>query len=162
MRARSRVRGVLLIEAVIAVLLLSVAALGYAGLQLRALRVGAATSWDSKALLLASDMADRVRANVPAVTAGQFNLPQAGSGSGACTGGAACTSVQMALADLAQWGGLLARDLPSGRGVVCLDATPDDGTAEAPGCDGGGRLLAVKVFWRLRGDERRLVLSVRP
>lgn len=161
-RRRSPAQGALLLEAVIALLLLSLAALGYAGLQLRALRVGAATAWDSAALVLASGMADRLRANAQAVASGQFNAPQAVADGSGCAGGAACSAAQMALADLGQWGGVLARDLPSGRGVVCLDATPDDGTADAPGCDGIGTLLAVKVFWRLRGDERRLVLSVRP
>mgnify|MGYP006992422190 CR=1 FL=1 len=51
---------------------------------------------------------------------------------------------------------------PGGSGVVCLDSTPDDGTATEPACDSGGAMFAVKVFWKERGEVARLVLPVRP
>ena len=51
---------------------------------------------------------------------------------------------------------------PGGSGVVCLDATPDDGSTGSSACDGAGTMLAVKVFWSERGVASRLVLGVRP
>lgn len=118
MTAPCRARGVVLFEAMVALLLLSVAALGYAGLQLRALREGATTMWDTQALLLASEMADSLRANVLAVRAGQFDAPRAAPQVGVCADAAGCTPALMAQADLAQWRLALSRLLPSGSGVV--------------------------------------------
>jgi type IV pilus assembly protein PilV len=149
-------------EALIAVLILSFAALGYAGLQVRGLGANSSAMWRSKATLLASDMADRMRANRQAVTDGRYaNLVGSPSAPG-CGTASACTPANMTLLDHAQWAVALGNELPSGTGVVCRDSTPDDGTAAAPACDGAGAMHAIKVFWREKGDPSRLVIAVRP
>lgn len=149
-------------EALIALLVLSFAALGYAGLQVRGLGANSSAMWRSKASLLASDMADRMRANRAAVTDGRYdNLVGTPSAPG-CGTGSNCTPANMALLDHAQWADVLGDELPSGTGVVCRDSTPDDGTAAAPACDGAGAMHAVKVFWREKGEPSRLVIAVRP
>ena len=159
---RPRRRGIVLIEALVAILLLSFCALGYAALQLRGLSASSSAMWRSKASLLAYEMADRMRANRGAVTSGQYNsltVPQAVDD---CGSNSACAPARMALLDYAQWSTTLGRELPGGSGVVCLDATPDDGNAAGPACSGGGAMLAVKVFWSERGQTSRLALAVRP
>mgnify|MGYP006958843538 CR=1 FL=1 len=52
---------------------LAVAALGYAALQLRGLSANSSALWRSKATVLTYEAADRVRANLPGVAAGQYN-----------------------------------------------------------------------------------------
>lgn len=155
-------RGVALMEALIAILLLSLCALAYAGLQLRGLSANSSAMWRSKATLLAYEMADRMRANRPAVSSGQYNALSAPQAVNDCGTNSSCTPARMALLDYSLWSATLARELPGGTGVVCLDTTPDDGTASATGCDGSGSMLAVKVFWSERGKAARLALAVRP
>lgn len=154
--------GLALMEALVAVLLLSSCALAYAALQLRGLSAGSSSMWRSKATLLAYEMADRMRANRSAVAGAQYNsltTPQVVTD---CGSSSACSPARMAQLDYAQWSATLGRELPGGKGVVCLDATPDDGTAASPGCSGGGTVWAVKVFWSERGQPTRLAVGVRP
>ena len=159
---RQRPQGLALMEALVAVLLLSACALAYAALQMRGLAAGHSAMWRSKATLLAYEMADRMRANRAAVASGQYNSLTAPQGPGACGSDSACTPAGMARLDYAQWSATLGRELPGGSGVVCLDASPDDGSAASPGCSGSGSMLAVKVFWSERGQVARLALAVRP
>ena len=155
-------RGVALMEALVAILLLSICALAYAGLQLRGLSANSSSMWRSKASLLAYEMADRMRANRGAVSNGDYNalsVPQAITN---CGSSSSCAPARMALLDYSLWSATLARELPGGTGVVCLDGSPDDGSASAAACDGTGSMLAVKVFWSERGRAARLALAVRP
>ena len=149
-------------EALIAILLLSISALAYAGLQLRGLSANSSAMWRSKASFLAYEMADRMRANRPAVSSGQYNALSAPQTVSDCGSTSSCTPARMALLDYALWSATLARELPGGTGVVCLDATPDDGSASAAACDSSGGMLAVKVFWSERGTQARLAVAVRP
>lgn len=75
--------------------------------------------------------------------AGDF--PQA-SASPACLNGSDCAPEQMAAAMLQRWQAQLAREIPRGRGAVCRDSTPDDGSIRNARCDGAGNGVA-KVFW---------------
>ena len=158
--------GTTLMEAMVAVLLLSMCALGYAALQLRGLSANSSSMWRSKATLLAADMSDRMRANRAGVAGGFYNSLTSATAVTDCgtTVLGACTPTKMAQLDHWQWSAALARELPGSNvvGVVCIDSTPDDGTAGAPACDGSGQALAVKVFWQERGTETRLAVAVRP
>jgi type IV pilus assembly protein PilV len=160
--ARVRPRGIALMEALIAIVLLSLGALGYAALQVKGLSSSSSAMWRSKAGNLAYEMADRMRANRAGAVAGGYNALLTVQTVTDCGTTSDCVPTRMALLDHARWSAALANELPGGIGVVCLDATPDDGTAQAPACDGAGRMLAVKVFWSERGTASRLVLGARP
>jgi prepilin-type N-terminal cleavage/methylation domain-containing protein len=59
------------------------------------------------------------------------------------------------------WAEDVSRWLPSGRGILCLDSTPEDGSFDNPACDELGKPV-VKLFWLVPsvGDDngaRRLV-----
>jgi type II secretory pathway pseudopilin PulG len=59
------------------------------------------------------------------------------------------------------WTDGISRWLPSGRGLMCLDSTPEDGSIDNPACDEMGRPV-IKLFWQvppIDGDDgaRRLV-----
>ena len=155
-------RGIALMEALVAIVLLSFGALGYAALQMKGLSASSSAMWRSKAGILAYEMADRMRANRAGVVAGSYNALGAPQSVTDCGADADCSPARMAQLDHAQWNATLATALPGGSGVVCLDATPDDGNADATACDGAGTMLAVKVFWTERGVAARLALAVRP
>ncbi len=157
-----RRRGIALMEALIAIVLISVSALAYAALQMRGLSANSSSMWRSKATMMAYDMADRMRANRSAMSSGQYDNLSAPQAVNDCGATSSCTPARMALLDYSLWSTTLSDGLPGGTGVVCLDATPDDGTAAAPACDGSGTMFAVKVFWRERGTVSRLSVAVRP
>jgi type IV pilus assembly protein PilV len=161
-RSRRRSRGVTLIEAMIALLLLSLSALAFAALQLNGLTSNSSAMWRSKAAELTQDMADRMRANQAGVSAGLYDNLLVPAAAPNCGVAVACTPAQTTTMDYANWSATLGAELPSGSGVVCIDSTPDDGTAAAPACDGAGTTFAIKVFWSERGKDSRVALGVRP
>lgn len=154
-------RGFALIEVLVTVVVLSIAALGYAALQLRGLSTNTSAMWRSKATVLAYEAADRVRANGPGATAGLYNNLVTPANVAECKVGNVCTTTQMAARDFSEWRTTVLT-LPGGSGVICLDSSPDDGTAASPACDGSGTQLAIKVFWSERGTPARFVNVVRP
>ena len=160
--AYARVRGFGLMEAMASMLLLSLCALAYAALQVRGLSANTSAMWRSKAALLSYEMADRMRANRAGFSAGGYSSLTVPTAVTDCGVASSCTPTRMALLDYWQWSTAIAAQLPGGSGVVCLDSTPDDGTAAAPACDGAGAAYVVKLFWSERGTASRLVLAVRP
>jgi type IV pilus assembly protein PilV len=161
-RIRCGERGIAMFEAMIAVLLLSISALAFAALQLGGLTSNTSAMWRSKAAQLTQEMAERMRANQAGVSGGSYNSLLVPGEAPACGVASACTSSQTAALDYATWSATIGNELPSGSGVICIDSTPDDGTADAPACDGAGTTFAVKVFWSERGDPSHLSMELRP
>jgi type IV pilus assembly protein PilV len=105
-------RGFTLVEALVALLALSIGLLGVAGLQLSGLRNNISAAWRSQATYLAYDVIDRIRANRNARMA--YN-----TGFGAVP--AAGPSAPVAQNDLAAWKANLAAALPGGDGSITVD-----------------------------------------
>jgi type IV pilus assembly protein PilV len=174
--------GFSLIEVLVAVLVFAIGVLGVVGLQTVGMQANSDSSTRSQALALAYDMADRMRANLPAVNATTstdrydgvtpaINNCRMRYANAQVSTPSVCTPPQIAADDIADWRLYVARALPNGTGIVCRDATPDDGTdAAAAACSGAGTdPLVVKVFWmeRLRqgsvaATPRRVAMMVRP
>ena len=76
---------------------------------------------------MASDIADRMRANVEAARAGayayrpDFPAREAPDDATRCTGADACGPAELAARDLAEWTLQLRQRLPSGTGYVAID-----------------------------------------
>jgi len=158
---RHREGGYVLFEALIAVVIAAVGFIGAARMQTLGLAMNNSAQVRQKATLLGYQMADRIRANQAGVNAHAYDNPTAGSTSClVATGG--CTPTQLAAADVGEWEAEIASQLPGATGVVCLDSTPDDGTAGAPQCDGTGNVIAVKLWWVDKVGTPRFVVSVRP
>jgi type IV pilus assembly protein PilV len=170
-------RGFTLVEALISVLIMSIGLLGVAALQTRSLGSTNTASKRSQAVSLASDLADRMRSNrLAADLTAASNYTNIAAADNSCRAvhyahthnPVACTAVQLAADDLADWNARIAAILPSGTGVVCQDGTPNDGAAGAAACDAAGNAYAIKIFWTEKADNQtnaqplRFSLAVRP
>lgn len=107
--ALRRARGFTLIEALVALLALSIGLLGVAGLQLAGLRANVGASWRTQGTYLAYDILDRMRANRDRRTDYEIGLGAAPAGS------------TTAATDLQAWKAHLADTLPGGEGTVTVD-----------------------------------------
>jgi type IV pilus assembly protein PilV len=146
-QARRHAAGYALLEALIAVIVASVGFIGAARMQTFGMKLSSSAQWRQKATLLGYQMTDRIRANQLGADANAYdNLTTGGTNCLVATAGCA-TPTQAAVADFQEWAADVAAQLPQGRGVVCKDNSPEDGTVAAPACDGVGRVIAVKVWW---------------
>lgn len=132
-----RVSGFTLVEALVALLALSIGLLGIAGLQLAGLRANLSASWRTQATYLSYDIIDRMRANRNnrldyVIAVGED--PAAGT---------------VADDDLVAWKGHLATTLPGGDGAV--EVSPDD-----------DQIMVITVQWDdSRGEDPPLVFTMR-
>jgi type IV pilus assembly protein PilV len=156
--SRRAQRGSGLIESMISVFVVSIGFLGFAGLQVKGLAATNDSMFRSKAVYLSSQMADRVRANLPGVIAGSYANFSGSVSNPACIV-SGCTSAQIAQNDYYEWSTEIGQLLPAGAGVICKtsDASTDD-----PQCDGAGEVYAIKVSWTEKGNQHLFVSTVRP
>lgn len=110
--------GFSMVEVLVAVVVLSVGLLGMAGLYVTTLRSGSSSISRMQAVYLASDIADRIRANRNA----KADYAAAAGSVIACET-AVCDPTNMAANDLLVWNTLITRQLPNGTGVVAVDTT---------------------------------------
>jgi type IV pilus assembly protein PilV len=94
--------GFSMVEALVALVVLSVGMLGIAGLYVTTLRSSGSAIWRMQAVNLANDIGDRIRANRLAGTAYDTGLT-APANNGCVGGGTNCTRAQMAAEDLLVW-----------------------------------------------------------
>lgn len=120
-------RGSSIIEVVVALLVLSVAIVGAAGAQLKAMKFGQVSQQRSLAVMHAAAMSDRMRANLAAAsqTSSPYEFNVAYSeipaqllliSAPACTSD--CTPEQMAHRHLLDWQSQLSGGLSGGRGTI--------------------------------------------
>lgn len=151
-----RQAGFNLLEVMIALGVLALGLAGIAALLIQGMTTSNAATLNSVAVAHAQTGAEMMRANLEAYTAGWY---AGGNTSGSapteitCTG--ACSDTDQATNDFAKWRALIAASMPDGSGVICTDATPDDGQPGAPACDGNGTNV-IKIFWRDANDPDSL------
>lgn len=103
-------RGLSMVEVLVAVVVLAIGLLGLAGLQASGMRVGQSSMHRSHAAQLAYDMVDRLRANVADASAGRYDL---------ALDAPAPTGATVAARDLQDWRERL-KALPAGTGSVAV------------------------------------------
>jgi len=112
-------RGVTLVEAMIALLVISVGLLGIASLQLTAMNQNASSLHNSQAVWMAYNMSDRIRANP-----GEFDSYD-GEDTADITDqdcvSSGCNPGEMVDADIADWKTMV-ENLPGGRGIISSNA----------------------------------------
>lgn len=124
-------RGFTLLEILIALVILSIGLLGVAGMQYASLRANHHAYLRSQATFLAYDIVDRMRANMAAALAGNYNIvadPEDDP--------IAPMSATVAAQDVAEWLQLLSTTLPDGTGEVAVDSAT--------------RRVLVTVIWNER------------
>jgi type IV pilus assembly protein PilV len=133
--------GVSMIEAMVAVLVLSFGLLALAGFQLRVLAHSASASNQDIAVQLAGDMADRIRANPApgAVSHSPYLTDWTPAGAAepnkSCMGArSSCSATELATDDLHRWKRAVANALPGG-------------VSDIQNKRGAGVLLFVHIAW---------------
>ena len=107
-------KGFTLVEVLVALLILAIGILGFAALQVTALRGGTSSHLRSQAVLIAYDVMDRLRANRNAAIAGDYNIAD---GDGVPVGDG---TPPLADDDLADWYNTYLSLLPdSGAQIIC-------------------------------------------
>lgn len=107
-----KARGFTLIEAMVALLVLSIGLLGIAALYVETLKAGRTSVYRTQAVNLATDLADKMRGNrLPA------NAYDCGGACAAAEGGNA-----IAIADITAWVNTITAQLPGGTGDVSYTA----------------------------------------
>lgn len=166
---RNKASGFSMVEIMVSILVLSVGVLGTAGMQLSALRTTHQSGLTTMALQLATEMADRMRANDSQMRQSDsnnhfLNLDYSAAKEGepksptiVCYS-EACDPAELAQFDLYEWKKRLRSALPSARAVICRDKTPWDSstgalTWECDGSAGEGASLVIKIGWLLKNPD---------
>ena len=176
MKSKRINRGFSLVEVLVALLIFSIGMLGLAGLQLRAHQSSSYAQTRTIATLNASGLVERMRANLAGVTARDYEFdygadgdPVAVSGC-AVESGAACSVIDRATTDIAEWiqelgtslpiltsGGLIASTADI---VICRDSDPETQAGATPGagivCDNSATTWTVYVDWT---DQRNVTTN---
>lgn len=156
--------GFSLIEGVIAMLIVSFGLISISGLYLRLQQFNSSSYWYTQATIITHDMIERMRANPLGLSVGLYNQGRAISHHN-CYAVVGCRFEEMAENDSFEWMGdsvqAMTARLPQGKGIVCVDSTPYDGTVVVSECDNVGSIYAIKVWWRpSQGGVERLVTTV--
>jgi len=116
---RGQQSGFTLIEALVALIVLSVGMIGIAALYGQGLSAGRTALYRTIAINLAGEMADRIRAN----RLGRASYTGAGANRPCGPGGGTnCTVAELAEYDVLQWRALVGAQLPAGVGTVTFAA----------------------------------------
>lgn len=153
-------KGFNLIEIMVAVVIVSIGLLAYAGLQMDGLKQTHAALFRSQAALSTHDMADRIRANLPGALAGGYRtLETDGLATPNCAAG--CIPFDLAVRDIKVWQNLLTQYLPLATGVVSCS---DSDTLDAIPCSDNSSHTIV-VSWDDNNDgnaDATIQVDVRP
>lgn len=139
-----RQHGASLLEVLITILILSFGLLGIAGLTATSLQAAKLSQYQSTAMQLVNDYADRMRVNVPGLMAGQYDMTSAYTGATtkvtttySCNWMTACdpyrsgvtpqdAATAMAAVDRTEWTNALRQRLPAGGAYVVRDGLAVD------------------------------------
>ncbi len=131
--------GFTLVEVLIALTVFSIGLLGLAHLQTQAFRALQDSHQRTQAMVLANDMAERIRANGAAANRGEYELKLHGTNNEANTCyNTSCTTSALARFDKTGWRTLLATHLPEGEGVITFARS----------------VYRITVYWRSRQANR--------
>lgn len=147
-------RGFTLVESLVALVVLSIGLLGIAALYLDSLRASRTALYRTQAVNLASDIAERIRANRDAFISYSVAFGEVPVATSGCETTASCTPQQLAETDVALWkaeimgGGDVLGPLPQGDGQIIVTA-------------GTPNVYEVTVRWVTPGEDEPATYSMR-
>jgi type IV pilus assembly protein PilV len=151
MDQRPAARGFSLLEVLIALLVFSLGMLGMAGLLVVSVRANHSAFLRTQASFLAQSMADRMRANMPRVWAGDYaDTYPTDDDPDTCGDGATCARSAVATRDKGQWSQQLSDLLPDPTAKISCTATGTGtftATAKANGAPYDG-LCTMTIAWK--------------
>jgi type IV pilus assembly protein PilV len=154
---RRELKGMTLLEVLIAILVMSFGMLGMLGLLISGLKLTTSSNYRNIASLESQAIGDLLRANSRNLLL--YDLPSTTTSvtDGCLTTGGCGGSANRVDTEVALWRARLATMLPSGTGVVCRDLSLADGTPNDWQCDNSTNAapFAVKICW----DESRVPTS---
>lgn len=163
--------GFMLLEAMVSILVVTVALLLAARLQVRALAMGNDGNHRQQAMALVGQMGDRVRANMEGFKAkayDSFSSTSAGTATTCLQTSTGCTTGSaMAADDMIGWA-LDIKDskLPNAVGNVCYANSADvsDANSHLVSCTSTGNVLLIQLQWQKNSDEpvSRFSMALRP
>jgi len=128
-------RGFTLIEVMIAVFILTVGLMAMGAVQMTSMRSGGNSFMRTQAAIAAGDMADRMRANITGINAGNYAAIGAPIPADPDCITNTCTAAQMAQEDAFQW----LTSLAANRGLARATGTV--------ACPGAGAICTITVMW---------------
>jgi type IV pilus assembly protein PilV len=140
-------RGFSLLELLVTLVVLSIGLLGLGLMQTTGLGLTKTAYARTQAMMLASDIADRIRANEAA--AANYVGPSATTPSAAapaCTAGATCLGPALAASDISDWSNRLLIELPGGTGQILDAAAVPAACTGTPTAVGVG-FMRVLIHW---------------
>lgn len=165
---KHNIAGFSLIEVLIAVFVLALGVIGAAGMQLAAIRTSQQTNFQTNAVQLANELADKMRANDAQMKLSDANnlfmnmnydsvKDAAPVTPTLCyTSTANCSSSDLAKADIYEWQVRLKNMLPGGRVIVCRDSAPFDNTTRSLTwtCKADTNAgLTIKIGWKSKNPN---------
>jgi type IV pilus assembly protein PilV len=167
-------RGFSLIEVMVSVMVLAVGLIGAVGLQVFAFRTTQQSTFQTVALELAADMAEKMRANTSEMKQSDGNNAYLISDYSAldqnlkapsklCISESVdCNAQELAAFDIYEWKKRLKTALPSGRAVICRDAKAWDVNTKAFTwtCDAStseNASLVIKIGWQGKNPDGSLI-----
>ena len=164
-----RCNGISLIEILVTMFVMTIGLLGLAGLQSASLQFNNVANLRTVAIIQSYDMMDRMRANKRGLDQGFYDDPTA-TANADCSTTTGCTPEEMAMDDFTTWDALNASMLPSGKGFVCKEDTPDTGinrvngstSDDEPTCNGTGSRYVVYVTWTEEGETVTFFETLEP
>lgn len=138
-KSMRRQKGVSLIEALVALLILAVGLLGVLAMQNNGIRANQEGYYQSQAMFLAEGLTERIRANREVANLYVSDYSDTGDGSTCETAGSNCTPAELAASDLSIWKTALGDAIVNAQGRVLVT-------------DIGGNLVRVTVIIRYGMD----------
>lgn len=160
---RRRMRGMTMIESLVAIVVLCFGMLGVVGLQAAALQSNKEARFQASAVRLARELGELMRGNkdIAIATSSSDNpylvdfdgdLPSAGTD---CFTGSCPTTKEVAAFQIRDWLSRVDAELPGARVVVCVDDAPYDANGLPRwDCSDTGGTTVVKIGWTQLTTDR--------
>ena len=150
--------GFSMLEVLITLMIVAIALLGTAGMQVYAMRVNQSGQFHTLAVILAADIAERIEVNKVAAVAANYHMTSPLSAPGIAStlcDVTACTTTQLADWDTRQWGQDIARLLPQANWQICVDANSDNVCDVSPAASNP---ITYRIFisWQDRSNAKVL------
>ncbi|HEX2830953.1 MAG TPA: type IV pilus modification protein PilV [Burkholderiales bacterium] len=135
-------RGFSMIEVLITMFVIAMALLGTAALQAYSLKVSQGGQFRTQAVMLATDLVERLAANTAAAAAGNYVATLPSSSTVSDCSASACSPQQMAQYDLARFQDHMQAALPDATATISRSGT-------------GPWLYTVQITWKERSFKRK-------